>query len=132
MAVERYVVDIGFIGKIFKNEIMKIVSVADHGREAIDYIYKESISQMVMILDNHLDDYILKLVALPDCNYFSHITELNDLENKRLFSDIFRECAIKLGPVINNAVNKENSSVEYLLESTSNDYVIVLKNYRRF
>jgi len=142
----KYIIDITELGRAYKQKITEVLGYATYippeAIEHVDYIYKESIMQMVLVMDNHLDDYMLKLVDAPNMSYFAHVKQLNldaaqdqvewrsILSNVTAFKLVFKEMALQLAMHIQYTINKENASVEYLLEAVTDTYIVIIKHPR--
>lgn len=134
MLYERYVVDTRDLTHRFKSSLRDILDSHHYDlREInirIDSIYKESLSQMFMVLDNNINEYLLRIVGLPDISFFKHIEEFNDSQTFGRYHDIFKETALLLFHSVNSATNRTGSDVDYLLEAIGIDYVVIIKIYK--
>jgi hypothetical protein len=130
--IERYVIDIDSIGTVFKNKLIKILvidrDIPYNYNERLNRVFTESVSQVLMILDNNIDDFLLKLIAIPEMRYFKDIVEFTEESNVERYKSAFKEFAVELGYLVNNTINKQNNQVDYLLESCTYSYIIVIKH----
>lgn len=143
MQSERFVIDMSWLSKTFKTEVLDILVPVSYYNEqptpeswqqylsTANFVYQESLSQMFLILTTDIHEFMSKLNVVLDMQYFMHIPAVMDPANvikfKKLFTSVAFQLALYLREVIPN--NCEGRRAEYLLETISDDHALITKFY---
>ena len=128
MKVTRYIVDLTEIRETFLAQVYPLMhSTYGHTdmMTSLDFIYRESIDQMVLAMDTNVHAYVSKLDAMLNMDSYIGVPDImtNPVEFRRLFVIT----AIELFRTVNRLCNPEHSTAEYIIDGLTPYYVIILK-----
>lgn len=143
MNSERYVIDMTWLSKMFKKEVMAIIvpvdqyatemtpSIWQQYQGTTNFVYQESVTQMFLILTTDMHDFMSKLDVVLDMNYFMHIPAVMEQENVMKFKQLFKSIAFHLAMYLRDTIpnTSEGEKAEYLLENLTDSYALVTKYY---
>lgn len=126
MRIERFVLDLEGTGKILKHRIVELnlIGRVHNYNEIIEFLYKETISQIVLIIDSNIAQFPAKLNSLPDFQHLEHFDELrNPLklnEYKQAINDFGASLLFRISNKIGITVDSE-----FLLDAVTDDYIVL-------
>jgi len=130
MQTNYLVLDLESYGRNFKSIIMSIVPYNDGSKyrskqtyyETIDFIYKESTTQILRILNGSIPNFVYYLSQIPQMEYFRHIPDL--MNNSDLFATAIKEFGMNLAFTVANKSIISNNTY-HLLHDIKDDYIVL-------
>lgn len=126
---ERHVVDLEGLGYQLYNYLTGLLTDYPNSSDLVQFVYKESIAQMVLSMDFNYDEFCLRLIALPDLSMFKHIPAFDYPQVKEQFTVLFKEIALQLFTIVYNATNPMKVRAQYFADAVTLTYVIVVKSF---
>lgn len=128
----RFLLDLEGSGRNFKqflkNNNLDFINKKDKGDGTaitdLDYVYVESVNQIMLAVQPNMQDTLVKLLALPDVRYFTHLPQFNNFEFNYAFSNAFKEFALLIIGIIQRKIGV-TEGYEYLLEAVTDDYFVI-------
>lgn len=126
MRMQRFVLDLEGSGKILKHRIVELnlIGKVHNYNEIIDFLYKETISQIVLLIDSNIAYYPAKLNSLPDFQHLEHFDELRNplklREYKQAISDFGTTLLFKVSNKIGITIDSE-----FILDAATEDYIVL-------
>lgn len=131
----KYIVGLEGHGRLFKMHLRNLgISAVPRYHESgarcdLDFVYNESASQMLLIYDQDTQKFLVRLMQLPQINFFKHLDQFSDPTFVMHFTSCFREFALGILFEINRKLGYR-SDVDYLLEAIDDDYMIVFQAFK--
>lgn len=126
MIIQRFVLDLVDSGKILKHRIVELnlIGKVHNYNEIVEFLYRETISQIVLIIDSDIAQYPAKLNTLPDFQHLEHFDQLRNPLKLREYKQAIVEFGTYLLFLINDKIGITVDS-EFILDAVTEDYIVL-------
>ena len=126
---ERHILNLGSLGSKLLQLLSSLFGTYVESQDIIRFVYNETFAQMVLSMDGSLEEYYLRLIALPNYEMFRHLKEFNDPQIRHIYRELFNTIGTELGQLVYQETNPLGHQAQYFCDAVTSTYIIIVKSY---